>query len=547
MKTLLNKNKVGLILYIIGALLSAVSGVTQTLGLSVGFSILESQNQKELIIKIVLAALLGLSPALIQLLSRFMRIGFMRDVLVDVRHLAYQKMMKIPIEQFRAGKREEYVSMLVNDINIFERDYFLSILNIFYAFGSFAIGLVIMLFIHPVISMAIIVFSIFILIASKCFEKPMRQQVKNKQVANASYNEQVSNVLNGLQVIKLYQVEDEFRGPFHAIVQHVERIKRKFNLLQASQWNILDWIASLFNVILYLLAAYFFFENEISVTSLILILNFSGQMIWSNIHGMNMINTLKGSIDIFYRITSQPQWEHGDEEYHFENQIKIEDVSFSYGNHQVLDHVNLVINKGSKVLIYGPSGTGKTTLLNCIAQNLTSYTGQIKVDELELKNINFESMMSKTGYVRQQHFMFDDTIQNNIILDQKLDEARLNQVLKDVDLLNWVESLENGVNHTLVSNGNNISGGQKQRLSIARELYRDVEVLFVDEPSASLDDETASKLYDTLLKLNKTLIIVSHRHLKYLSQRVDQIIQFSEKGDVYVEENEVFKEAKIRT
>jgi len=132
--------------------------------------------------------------------------------------------------------------------------------------------------------------------------------------------------------------------------------------------------------------------------------------------------------------------------------------------------------------------------------------------------------MEKIGYIRQNHFMFDESIRYNITLNEHYDELKLIQVLKDVDLWSWVQSMEDGLDHQLKSNGSNVSGGQKQRLSIARELYHDCEVLFVDEPSASLDDETSKHIYDTLLSLNRTIVCVSHRHLDYLKTRFSHII-----------------------
>lgn len=144
-------------------------------------------------------------------------------------------------------------------------------------------------------------------------------------------------------------------------------------------------------------------------------------------------------------------------------------------------------------------------------------------------------MLDSSGYIRQHHFLFEGSIKENIVLDQPLDEARLEKILKDVALWDWVDSLENGTGHLLTGNGSNISGGQRQRISMARELYRDPPILFVDEPSASLDDDTAAVLYDTLLDLDKTLVLVSHRHLNYLSERVDQVIRFDRKGEAHVQ------------
>lgn len=109
-------------------------------------------------------------------------------------------------------------------------------------------------------------------------------------------------------------------------------------------------------------------------------------------------------------------------------------------------------------------------------------------------------------------------------------KEKFDQIMKDVDLYDWIETLQTKEDHILEQDGLNISGGQRQRLSIARELYHDREVLFVDEPSASLDDQTAQHIYDTLLSLDKTLICVSHRHLDYLSKHFDTKIELKPLG-----------------
>lgn len=535
MKALLVENKKGFILYIIGALITALNGILQSVALAMGFSIYEAGSRQEIIWRILLTLLLGLSPILLQYLSRMLRIGFMRDVLTEVRLLAYQKIMKIPIEEFRRKKREDYAANLVSDINVFESDFFLAILNIIYSYGSFIIGEIILFIISPVIAGLVLLLSVIIFLFTKVYEKPIRRNIQRNQEANARYTEQVANILGGLEVIKLYQVEDRFRPRFDEIVHRLEQVKRRTNFLQSSQAHIIEWIGTVSQVGLFIFATYLFVEGRITLSSMVLVFTFTGQMIWANVNGASMINRLNGSIDIFDRITDQPAWTSGREPFRFEDAITVRDLSFSYGDDKVLDGLDLTIQKGEKVLIYGPSGTGKTTLLNCLTQNLTSYDGEILVDGTELRLIDFESMLDHSGYIRQQHFLFESSIRDNIVLDQPLDEARLEQVLKDVALWDWIKSLELGAGHLLTGNGSNISGGQRQRISIARELYRDPAILFVDEPSASLDDDTAAVLYDTLLGLDRTLVLVSHRHLKYLSGRVDQVIRFDRKGAVHVQ------------
>ena len=535
MRKLLLENRKGFILYILGALITAVIGVMGSVAMATGFSIFDAKTQTQIIWRIVATLVIGLSPIFLQYLSRLMRIGFMRDVLSDVRLLAYQKIMKIPIEEFREKSREEYVSNLVSDINVFEKDFFLSILNIIYSYGSFVLGEIILLFISPTIALIVLLLSVVIYFFTNVYEKPIRANVEKNQKANAQYNEHVTNILGGLEVIKLYQVEERFRPRFYKIVEELEAVKRRSNFLQASQENIIEWIGSISQIGLLVFSTYLFIGDRINLGSLILVFSFTGQMIWSNVNGASMINRLNGSIDIFNRITSQPVRRSGHNLYQLENVITVQDLAFSYGDQAVLKAVNFRIPKGSRTLIHGPSGTGKTTLLNCLTQNLTSYQGNILIDETELKTIDFESLLDSCGYVRQQHFLFEGSILDNIILGQPVDEAKLTQILQSVDLWNWIKELDLSLGHLLVANGSNISGGQRQRISIARELYHNRSVLFVDEPSASLDDETAEKLYDTLFALDKTLILVSHRHLNYLSKRVDQIISFDKLGECHVQ------------
>ena len=192
----------------------------------------------------------------------------------------------------------------------------------------------------------------------------------------------------------------------------------------------------------------------------------------------------------------------------------------------------VTIKNKDKVLIFGESGTGKTTFVNTLTQNLSDYQGDILYDGINLKDIDLESFRSNVGYVRQEHFIFDDTIKNNITLEKAYHKDKFTSVLKQVDLYDWITSLELKDEHKLLDNGSNISGGQRQRVNIARELYQDKAMIVFDEPSSSLDDYTSSKIYETIKNLDKTVIVISHRHIDYLSESFNQVIDLSEKGGV---------------
>lgn len=527
---LLKQNRKQFIFYMVGAFLTTLNGLFSTFALSNAFGIIEEADWNGIRTRILLVVIFAFTPIVVQMLSRFLRIGFMRDILIQVRTLAYQKIMSHTYESYRKTPKEHYMSMLVSDINLFEKDFFLSLLNIIFSFGSFFLGTIVLLTISPLIAGTTILVTILLYGITSFFKPIARKNKAETQEANASYNTQLSNILQGLEVIKLYHVEEFFKPPFQSIITVLEQIKKKAFQIDELQSNLNHWLAASYQTVIYIYATFLFVQDQISLTALILVFNLIGQLVWSMISGFNFINRYRTSVDIFNRITQTSPTLHGEEKMRFNEELSVVSLTFNYEHKPVLDQLSFTIKPYQKVLVIGPSGAGKTTLVSCLAQNLSSYEGNVNVDQIELRHIQHESFLEEAGYIRQSHFLFNDSIKNNIILAQDLDEAKLTQVLKDVDLYDWIQTLELKEDHVLTQDGSNISGGQRQRISIARELYHDFPMMFVDEPSASLDDMTSQKIYDTLLGLNKTLICVTHRHIEYLKPYFDQVIELEPLG-----------------
>lgn len=531
LKELLLENKKQLTLYVIGALLTPITGVLFTFAISNAFGIIEETSMSAIYRRIAFAFVFAFSPVLIQLISRFLRIGFVRDVLIRVRTLAYEKVMNHTYEGYKEQPHESYMSMLVSDINLFERDFFLSVLNIIYAFGTSIIGAIILMFISPIMSLTTLAISFLLYVLTETFKPITKRAKRETQQANAYYNSELSNTLHGLEVIKLFQVESNFMKPFESMVIILEQVKKRAFQIDEFQANLNHWIAGTFQVLMYVYATYLYIQQKLSLTLLIVVFNLVGQLLFTMISGFNFVNRIRTSTEIFYRITATSATK--DEGYLLTPNpgFKVNALSFAYGNNKVLENLNFEIKPKNKILIYGPSGAGKTTLLNCLAQNLTKYQGTIMVEGHELKTINNASFLKHCGYIRQNHFLFSDTIKNNIILQSAYNQEKFEKIMRQMDLWYWMNELEAKENHQLDQDGSNISGGQRQRISIARELYHERDVLFVDEPSASLDDETSLKIYDTLLQLDKTLIFVSHRHIDYLKDHVDLAIELEILGE----------------
>lgn len=200
----------------------------------------------------------------------------------------------------------------------------------------------------------------------------------------------------------------------------------------------------------------------------------------------------------------------------FKGQISVENLSFSYGDQPVLQDINLQIFKNETVAFVGESGSGKTTLVNLLAGLMKPNEGAVKVDGNNLAEIDVRTYQRHLGYITQEPVIFSDTIYNNVTFWSERtpeNEKRFWDALRRASIDEFVRDLPNAEESPLGSNGILVSGGQKQRLSIARELYKAVDILIMDEATSSLDSETEKTIQENidLLKGSYTFLIVAHR------------------------------------
>lgn len=201
----------------------------------------------------------------------------------------------------------------------------------------------------------------------------------------------------------------------------------------------------------------------------------------------------------------------------FYDSIKFEDLSFTFpkGNKPVLENINIEVKKGEKIGFIGSSGSGKTTLMNILLRFYEESKGCIKIDGVPLKEENLDYWRNLIGYVKQDIFLFDTSIKENIAFgEENIDEGRLKVAIKQSSLDQFIDTLPNGWETHVGERGARLSGGQRQRIGIARSLYRNAEVLIFDEATSALDNQTeqeVSESIDALSSTNKTIFIIAHR------------------------------------
>lgn len=208
--------------------------------------------------------------------------------------------------------------------------------------------------------------------------------------------------------------------------------------------------------------------------------------------------------------------------------IYAENLTFSYKGKKIIDNQNFEFYEGERIGIVGESGSGKSTFLRLLAGLLSPDEGVINVSG-ETKS---DEIMKKISMVMQDAMIMPLTIRENITLGKEISDEKLNEILKAIKLDAWVSSLEKGVDTYLGDRANELSGGQAQRVSIARAMLKDSDIILLDEPTSSLDKETSKEVLESLDVLTKGKTVVHVTHQTDLLNGYDRIIRINE-GRLY--------------
>lgn len=527
MRALLLKRKWAFMVYILASCLFIVSDLLYMSLSAMIFDALEQGSLALFINRILLGILILATMSALYFISRFLRIGYMRNVLLDMRMEAFKTVLKMSPRQFGKISKENYVSRLTNDINLIEEKFFRSLLNFISGLGLYGLGLIILFVKDKTLAIGIFIVSIMAYLVCKLFLK--RTEALQEEVSNANekFTLNMSNTFNGLEIIKLGNIEEKFLAKNKKEVSRVEARKFAFNNFSEVQQNIL-----LFASYLVMVGVVGHLGTRIAegmaLGTAVFLFQLSNQVVFRTMDTFPLLNVIRSSSKIYDKMThieEQADVE-GQLPFTFNNHMLLQNVSFGYeGDQSLLEHISLRLEKGKKYLIKGASGSGKSTLLKILEMIYDDYKGAIQVDGVDYKNINLKDFNNKVAVIDQDIFLFEDTIENNISLYKKLDEETMQKAIKGAGLEAFIEEKEEGLQTAILENGKNLSGGQRQRIAIARAIAKEAELLFVDEGTASLNEALGREIEQVFLDLPQTVIAISHRYYEGVSEGYDYVLE----------------------
>lgn len=434
-------------------------------------------------------------------------LNYFRTLMLDAALKKNIKFFKMNDEDF-TNRILHDTSILSYDISIGFPMFILNVLRI-----GVVVGL--MLFMSPVLTiLPILIVPIYTFTFHK-IDKKIRAASNKERTLFTKVSETVSEYLHGVIQIKINRKEKFFLDNFVRAIDEYTQSAKDIKKYTAISYGVGGFIRTLLPISVLIFGAILIIKGKLLLGYLFAFYSYLDYLYEPMKNLSDWYTGLNVSIGMSDRVLDFLEY---DLEENTGLKIKgiktleFKDVSFSYdGKKQVLNNMNFKLESGDIVGIIGPSGSGKSTIIDIILKIWDTYSGEVLINEVELKDINRASYYEHMSLVEQEPFIFRDTILRNIQFeDNKLNEKVLNMS----EISEMVENKKDKLNHSLTTGGGNLSGGEKQRIALARALYTDADILILDEFTSALDNETEEKIVKNIEKLRdegKIVIIITHR------------------------------------
>lgn len=461
--------------------------------------------------------------------------------LLSLRKSVFNNVMDLHLGYFNSQRKGDIIAKVSSDVQVVQ----FTVTNTLQVVFKEPVTLIVYIILLLSISVKLTLFSLLIiplsgLIIAKIVKR-LRQQATKAHESFANMLGYLDEALSGIKIVKAFNATEYVKNRFHDENVSYSNITRKMVRRQQMASPVSEFLGVMMVAGIVYFGGSMVLAGTSSLTSsefIAYIAIFSQVMrpakalsdSFSGIHtGLAAGKRVLDLIDIKPQMVDKPD---AVVVKSFEKSIRLDNVCFAYGERQVLDHVNLEIPKGKTVALVGPSGGGKSTLMDLVPRFIEAQQGDIYIDDVNIKDVNTDSLRNQMGFVNQESILFNDTIFNNIAFAKP--EATAEEVIAAAKIANahdFILESENGYDTYIGDRGIRLSGGQKQRLCIARAVLGNPPLMLLDEATSALDTESEKLVQDALYKLmkNRTSLIIAHR-LSTI-QNADTIIVL-EKGKV---------------
>lgn len=470
-----------------------------------------------ILVKIAIIVLLGgVSQWIMSIINNYITYNTMRDI----RKLCFDKLMKLPIKYIDSNAHGSIVSRIITDVDTFADGLLMGFTQVFTGIATIIGTLIFMALMNPVITVAVIVLTPLSLFAAKFISGRTYKLFKNQSEKRAEQTALTEEMITNQKTVKAFNYEYKAIEDFNNINNSLGKISLKAIFYSSLTNPVTRFVNSMVYMVVALIGAIFVLKGSLTVGMLVSFLSYANQYTkpFNEISGV--ITELQNAIACLERVFGLIYEEEyiEDAKTSFSDHsgtVEFKNVYFSYSpDKPLIEDFSLKVNAGETIAIVGPTGCGKTTLINILMRFYDVNSGEILINGKNIQDVTKEELRSNFGMVLQETWLKSGTVLENLMLGVKdATEEQIIEAAKMTRAHSFIKRLPNAYNTLIGENGGSLSEGQKQLLCITRVMAMNPPMLILDEATSSIDTRTElkiSKAFDLLMK-GKTSFVVAHR------------------------------------
>lgn len=490
--------------------------------------LIDSSNYKELLEKCLIAAVFSVGVFIFEWICKKSQAIVVRDIEKDLRNHLMQKLFYISTNQFEKKGLAYYLSKFTTDIGIILNDGVNNVYGMIMQFVFAVVAVIYLLCVEPFVLLIVAAVSFVQFAVPNILKKKIASSRKEYTEALEVYLDGIKSDLGGHKVIRTFGAVEQILGKQKKLSDFVCR--KNEDSSKTLYWA--QALASFVNnaAFLVVLGSCMFFvaAGRITVGEIVAITNMMNfvltpcKTIAGGMIQLRAMEKVKAELEALLEQDSE-----NDNKENIEQNIKkisLDNVGQKISDNFSLDKLTMTFEKGKKYAIVGKSGSGKSSIIKLLTEYGPDYTGRVLIDGHELSGLNKESIMHVSPVCYQQTYIFSDTVFNNVTLYQDYSKDEVIEALRKAGIYDTIQKLPGGVDEKIQENGKNFSGGELQRIALARLFLRNKTMTFLDEITSGLDNATAYEIEKRLLDEDMTIISITHRYNKALMQKYDEII-----------------------
>lgn len=463
-----------------------------------------------------------IADAILTLIQGFLVAGSSQRIVKNMRNNLFLKLQKLPVMFFDTNSHGDIMSRLSNDIDNVSTTISQSALQLMSGVITIIGSLAMMIILSPILTFASLITVPLVFLLTKGIAKKTKKLFKNQQVELGKLNGHIEETISGIHVVKAFNHEEKTIKEFESINDRLCEVGLKAQIFSGFLMPIMNVINNIGFAAVAGVGGVLAVKGMITVGVIASFLSYSRQFVRPLNNLANIFNTLQSAVagaERVFEILDQNE-EVKDVEgaktiNNVQGKVKFEGVYFGYRSDvNILKDINFEANKGETIALVGPTGAGKTTIVNLLTRFYDVTKGEIFIDGIDIKNYTRDSLRKCFGIVLQDTYLFTGTIKENIKYGNlEASDERLEMAAKMANAHEFIKRLPKGYDTILSESGSNLSQGQRQLLAIARAILTDPSILILDEATSSVDTRTELKIQEAMLKLmaGRTSFIIAHR------------------------------------